>query len=85
MVKIYELIDEWKKKNNMPVFEEGSFPPSKYRDLRNAIQDENVGGIKKELENTEITEEDANRLLDSFDAAIDELVRQQNLDSDSPE
>ena len=44
-----------------------------------------VYAIKKELENTEITEEDADRLLDSFDAAIDELVRQQNLDSDSPE
>jgi len=44
-----------------------------------------VYAIKKELENTKITEEDADRLLDSFDAAIDELVRQQNLDSDSPE
>jgi hypothetical protein len=41
--------------------------------------------IKKELEDVKISQDDADRLLEDMDNAIDELIRQQNLDSNSPE
>jgi hypothetical protein len=36
---VYDMVDKWKKKNGIEA-EKGAYPPSKFRDLRNAIQDD---------------------------------------------
>jgi hypothetical protein len=64
LTKVYQLADDWKEKNK-PDEQKLQYPPSKFRDLRNAVQDGNEDEVfsqwdklKKEtkLKNTELKE-----------------------------
>jgi hypothetical protein len=50
MTKIYEMVDKWKEKNGIPATEPGTYPTSKFRDLRNYVQDGKEGKVKDEWE-----------------------------------
>ena len=48
MTQMYDKVDKWKKSQGMPTQDATSYPPSKYRDLRNSVQDQNPQAVKRE-------------------------------------
>jgi hypothetical protein len=69
--EIYDMIDKWKKKNDIPEVERGTLPPSKYRDIRNAVQDGNEGNVIKHLkELEETTKKPLRQLIEGFKISL---------------
>ena len=50
LTEMYDKVDKWKKEHGIEVQEAAIYPPSKYRDLRNALMDGHDGDAIKELE-----------------------------------
>jgi hypothetical protein len=47
LTHVYKLVDDWREKNNIPK-EEAVYAPSRYRDLRNAVEDMAEARVYKE-------------------------------------
>jgi hypothetical protein len=47
LTEVYDMVDKWKKKQGI-VEPQAVYPPSKFRDLRNAVQDDAEGKVKSE-------------------------------------
>jgi hypothetical protein len=67
--RIYDLVDKWKDKNDIPN-EKGHYAPSKYRDLRNALQDNNIDKAVSEWQKLVKASDDPSKVLSGFHTSL---------------